>query len=54
MITIPLLFGTVYLITHLDKNFIESFLNFFYILIGKLKADNEISVYEQVLMNTVF
>lgn len=51
MITIPLLFGTVYLITHLDKNFIESFLNFFYILIGKLKADNEISVYEQVLMN---
>jgi len=51
IIIIPLSLAIIYFLTHLDENFIESFVNYFYIMIGKFKFNNELSAYEKLIIN---
>jgi len=51
IVIIPLLFGIVYFLTSLDENFVESFVNYFYIMTGELKFNNELSDYEKLIIN---
>lgn len=51
IIIIPLLLGIIYFLTHLDENFIEAFVNYFYIMTAELKFNNELSDYEKLIIN---
>lgn len=48
---IHLLLGIIYVLARLDENFIESFVNYFYIMTGELKFNNKLSDYENLIIN---
>jgi hypothetical protein len=48
---VPLLLGLISLIIFFDQNFTDSFINYFYIMIGKLKFNNEVTDFEKLMFN---